>query len=330
MIQIPSQFAIHFALDFYSRTRIFGGRASEVPLFSEMKRSLQYAAAISNGSSLCIEKYHGNSHQVIFSPATRGLRPTCRCELSDLMIIIFSPTLKQARLTFLQAKYEKQIRPFPCLNSYEANIEQWDLLSNRPSIKGALSSFCPPRDLLSAAILPSIGTFAFFIELPNNNFQIFYVIASELSLARFPGNSKYCRLKPKAYPICGTHNYCAYFSGGHYSSNSTTPGSHNECLVACGNVAFADQLYRMKIGSPIGQHNSSTAGTREWLGRTLSHLIERNVAPNFDATLIREFMRTMEIPASDGGRINDEQQGARSSGFGARSLLILKSNLGEG
>ena len=67
------------------------------------------------------------------------------------------------RISFLQAKSERKIMKNQCISNqpFKANLEQWDLLAHRPIING-VGSFDPPPNLLSSAILPSIGTFGFF------------------------------------------------------------------------------------------------------------------------------------------------------------------------
>jgi hypothetical protein len=128
------------------------------------------------------EEYHGGAHQVRFSGSAPYLRSDPRCELSDLLIVVYSPRSRRVRLTYLQAKSERLTISSVCGHRFSANLEQWFLLSTRPSING-VGSFAPPADLLSGALLPSVGTFAFFFKDLAGHFEIYYASASFLAPA---------------------------------------------------------------------------------------------------------------------------------------------------
>lgn len=102
MTKLDVVFARKFDNSFRSLTR--GGQHNELSLFRAMHSAL---TGVSN--QFHIEEYHGGSHQVTFNTNVSYARSKARCELSDLMIIAYSTTLRTVRLTYLQAKAEKNL-----------------------------------------------------------------------------------------------------------------------------------------------------------------------------------------------------------------------------
>jgi len=180
MIDLAVEFGRQFDSTFKIKTH--GYSHDEIPLFRAMCTSLT-----SLSKQFDVEEYHGNSHQVVFTGNGSYARSNARCELSDLMIVAYSPITKNVRLTYLQAKSERATLNSVCGREFSANLEQWFLLSNRPKISGVGNSFNPPGDLLSSAILPSVGSFAFFYKDMTGEFQTYFSTANYL----FP---------PKIYP----------------------------------------------------------------------------------------------------------------------------------
>lgn len=214
-------FAISFDKAFRQQTR--GTGFGEIALFRALQSVLMSLSPVFH-----IEEYHGAAHQVCFQSAVSGTRPTSRCELSDLMFLVFSRKSKCARLTYFQAKSERC--RFTKDMTFWANLEQWSLLANRPSVVG-VGRFMPPSDLLSAALLDSVGSFGFFYRDSNNDCQVFYATASQL----VPTKSWKTRR-------------------GKVQVVRTTPrqmrSADHECRFAKENKSFALNLYGMKIGTP--------------------------------------------------------------------------------
>lgn len=111
------------------------------------------------------------------------------------------------------------------------------LLSSRPKISG-VGRFNPPPDLLSGAILPSIGSFAFFYKDKAGEFQTYFSSANQLSP---PTNYSQRNGRLLASVTCKVKSHIKY----------------DECLAACGNQSFASSLYRLEIGSPCSWRTNS-------------------------------------------------------------------------
>lgn len=80
-----------FASNFDSRFRSLtaGLSHNENPLFQAMRSAL-----VSLSGKFQVEEYHGSAHQVTFSGNGTYVRASARCELSDLMIIVYSSMAK--------------------------------------------------------------------------------------------------------------------------------------------------------------------------------------------------------------------------------------------
>lgn len=137
------------------------GLRGEVPLFRALIKAFEKL-----GKDVLTKEYHGNRYQVKF-PQQRGAgRHTPCCELCDVVFISYPANCPQlARITFnqvkvtnkkfLSSKYDDGQRHF----TFKGNLEQWDLLSNRPDITPRGKAIQLPHDILSKAILPSVGSF---------------------------------------------------------------------------------------------------------------------------------------------------------------------------
>lgn len=226
-----------------------GSNGGEIILFRNLKDTL---TSVKYGHRFHVEEYHGGSHQVKFMGDGGFARKNARCELSDLMVIVFSNKCKEARLTFLQAKYEKSKSIFKH-KGFLANSEQWLLLSSRPKITG-VKKFNPPQDLLSSAILHSVGSFIFFYKRPNGAFDICYSSADSLGFSYINKNSRSGRLL-------------------HINKVVRTSRLWGECVYAPTAFYFFNNLYMMRIGTPI---NNGPVETKKWLAGILNYHIENN------------------------------------------------------
>jgi hypothetical protein len=281
-------FGNNFDASFRSLTH--GYTHNEIPLFRALRSAL-----LSLSGKFQIEEYHGTSNQVTFSGNGSYARTNARCELSDLMIITYSPTSRHARLTYLQAKSERATLHSVCGRPFAANLEQWFLLSTRPALAGA-GTFNPPTDLLSSALLPSVGSFAFFYKDGGGEFQTYYATANYMQpLGTY--SQRYGKLQ--AVGPCMVINNSGYA----------------ECLAACGNASFAKSLYRLEIGTPVHSAISHGLSTRNWLAANLRSQIQVARATDSPSGLAQELL----------GILQPEETQALSRSFGAKHLIIIKS-----
>ena len=280
------------AYDLKFRTHTKGFSHAEVPLFQEMHKAL-----VGLSGKFDIEEYHGTAHQVEFVCKGSFARTNARCELSDLMIVTFSSVAKSARLTYLQAKSERATLPSVCGRQFSANLEQWFLLKNRPKISG-VGKFNPPQDLLESALLPSIGSFAFFYKDQLGEFQTYYAAANFLK-------------PPKTY----SQRYGKLRAIG--PCHVGTTATHPECFAACGNRSFAESLFRLEIGTPIDSSISQAIGTRNWLAANLRARISAAQQENTPFGLAEELL----------GLLAPDSNGVGSGSFGAKHLILIKSTV---
>jgi len=279
------------AYDVKFRNLTTGLPHAEIPLFQSLR-----AALIGLSGMFDVEEYHGGKHQVTFAGNGSYARTNARCELSDLMIVSFSSITRSARLTYLQAKSERARLPSVCGGHFSANLEQWFLLKQRPTITG-FGNFSPPNDLLSSALLPSVGSFAFFYKDRMNDFQTYYAAACYMA-------------PPKVY----SQRYGKLQPIGPCRLNIS--GAHKECLAACDNRSFAESLFRLQIGTPVDSSIHQAISTRNWLSAILRDRIRESQQANSPFVLAQELL---DLLASDTNE-------SSNNSFGAKNLIIIKSN----
>lgn len=289
---VDSAVAFATAYDLKFRTLTKGLSHKEIPLFQQMQNAL-----VELSGSFDIEEYHGVAHQVKFAGNGSFARAIARCELSDLMIVTFSSVAKSARLTYIQAKSERATLSSACGRHFSANLEQWFLLQKRPQING-VGKFNPPPDLLASAILPSVGSFAFFYKDLSGEFQTYYAAANYLTPPKLY-SQRYGKLKAIGPCQVGIH------------------ATHTECFAACGNYSFAESLFRLEIGTPIDVSVSQATGTRNWLVANLRARIRAAQQENAPTGLSQELVRLL---APDGNELGN-------GSFGAKRVILIKSNV---
>ena len=220
-------------------------RESSRANFSEVQ---QFKALMRSFASLRgpfkIEEFHGMKHQVVFNGQGSWGRPSARCEISDLLIVSYRKHPEfQARATLLQAKKSNEkhtslCRGFPSsipYTDFKANLEQWDLLSRRPDVLPYPPFHCHP-EILSGAILPSIGSIGVFHRYSGKNYGFFYMSADSAEPLSAP-KRKHAKLKTKTV------------------KTSRNVNGYTECTFACCLPTFAKSLYELEIGTPIDQRN---------------------------------------------------------------------------
>ncbi|EMB4114162.1 hypothetical protein DMW62_28980 [Serratia marcescens] len=255
--------------------------SGEIALFRAFIRAFN-----SLGANALTQEYHGNRYQVKFS-ANRGTgRPVPRCELCDVMIIHYpAGNPRAARVTFNQAKVSSN--PLQCAPvvfspyKFRANLEQWDLLSNRPSISATTAKINFPADLLSNALLPSVGTFGVFYP-KGQGFDFAYFVANGLS----PLKNNY---KPS-----GTLQWNTQLG------QVRKIGHYDEITATCCMYTFGKSLELGLIGTPLQQVLYGSTGTTEmriWLGSMLSSLQEMHPDSDLPSELAEGFELTHEEPS---------------------------------
>lgn len=214
--------------------------------FSEVQ---QFRALMKSFNSLDndfrVEEFHGMKHQVVFNGEGSWGRASARCEISDLLIITYrkSPEFT-ARATLLQAKRSTDKHSNLCIDAsnfipktnFKANLEQWDLLSRRPHVIPHPPFNCHP-EILSGAILPSIGSLGVFHKISHKNYDFFYMSADATEPLNSP-TGKFAKLKTKTLK--------------HYRNVN----GYTECTYAGCLPVFAMELYDLKIGTPIDPDNT--------------------------------------------------------------------------
>ena len=225
-----------------------------------------------------IEEYHGNSHQVRFDGEREynhdWRRKNARCELADLLIVTYRHNPKSIRLSFVQAKRERKIIDVNSTQElvFKANLEQWDLLGNRPVLKeeDEKKRFNPPPKILTGAVLPSVGTFIFFYKTDKTApYEIFYCIADKLS------------------PNCNPKTRDSYLKVGLSICHLCRENIYEICKMRSDNLAYPQILYAFKaydfalalsyqlIGTPIEDNPKDTEqkkACRDWLFGVLNQL----------------------------------------------------------
>lgn len=256
------------------------GARGEIALFRAFIRAFN-----SLGSNALAQEYHGNRYQVKFSANRGSGRPVPRCELCDVMIIHYpAGNPREARVTFNQAKVSSN--PLQCAPAvfapykFRANLEQWDLLSNRPSIS-TTAKINLPADLLSSALLPSVGTFGVFYP-KGKEFDFAYFVANELS----PLKNNY---KPS-----GTLQWKTQLG------QVRKIGHYDEITATCCMYTFGQSLELGLIGTPLQQvlyHSTGSTEMRIWLGSILSSLQEMHPDSDLPNELVEGFELTREEPS---------------------------------
>jgi hypothetical protein len=262
-----------------------GGAFRELRLFRALREAI-----LSTKPRYPVEEFHGARSQVIFSACAPWTKSIARCELSDLCIVWFRKYPRPiARITFMQAK-RSQHSHSPCIytgasinENFDGDSTQWYLLHNRPSLMGRFTTFKPPANLLSDALLPSVASYCVFHERATRDYSFFYASADVIT-ASTPTKAGNVQLNASA------STPTAFISG------------FTEQKWACCPRIFGSALFSGLIGSPIhldGTISSADAAWRSsvrgWLGSILAGAIRnQQVGP-----VIQAFATTFEVPIAE-------------------------------
>jgi hypothetical protein len=296
-------------LDYFFRNETYGAPPREVPLFRTLQTAIRHFSRYAE-----VEEYHGSVSQVEFTPPAHAsynwTRPNPKCELADLLIVVFTTRdTPSIRLTLFQAKSERNWRS-PDLSDlpwFKGNLEQWDLLSRRPQISGAYSTFSPPRGLLHDAVLPSVGSFGFFFRRSaNSDYNLYYTRASSLQ---------------------PTFNYANRHGGRLIVSDPNLYNEQHGYAEACranSICSFGALLHSHLIGTPIhpdaDQYNDEASRRiRNWLVNSVRQAVEeKGIETGGEGIEVGQ--RFLETYGDD-----VEVENANYS-FGAKSLLLINTD----
>jgi hypothetical protein len=256
----------------------------EIKLFRALR-----SAIIATAPMFPVEEFHGSRSQVVFSSCLPWTKTVARCELSDLCIIWFRTRPRpEARITFLQAKRSPKLHT-PCTSVsgsihevFRGDSTQWYLLHQRPPLLGRYSTFQPPPNLLSDALLPSVASYCVFHRRAGGGYGLFYVSADVISAAP---------------PIkAGETTLTAAIA-----TASAVVHGLPEQKWACCPVVFGAALYSGHIGTPIDRSaglptadDAARTATRNWIGSIFSGAVREGVGP-----VIRTFLGAFDIAASE-------------------------------
>lgn len=298
-------YGCRFAGEFYQRTH--GSSAGEIGLFRKMMDALTAAGGL--GSGVKSAEIHGNSHQVRFVGPGGYSRVNARCELADVMVVAFSPHSNQARLSFIQAKSERNFGIHTGIvgRKLRANLEQWDLLSRRPEIKG-VGAFNPPPSLLSGATRRSVGSFVFFVKDGRGGYDIYYA-----SAARLPLGGRYTQRNGS---LLAQDALCTFRPGG------------GEAHSMVGAFKFGVCLADLLIGASIGPKQRGAWGGS--VNRFIAQQVRRAMRNLGDEATEQqvELSRSVERLLDPDNRDADDI-GGLAPAFGARSLLLIQTSNSE-
>lgn len=279
-----------FAQDFATNSTGLG--KGEITLFQAMHKSME---GVAKCPEVVVEEYHGSNHQVTFTGTGTYSRTAARCELSDLLVVVYDRQTMDARLSYIQAKSERIVAANACGiagSRLTANLEQWDLLARRPRISG-VGSFRPPPDLLSSAPLASVGSFVFFLH-GAGGVEIQYAAASNL------------QRPPQSVSRNGR-----LIAGPDRCQCDPSP----ECLSVYGNADFGVFLFGLMIGTPILTFGKpGTKSVCSWLAGQLRGFAAQAAMADTRAELASELADRLDP---------DRAPAAEEPNVGAASFLIV-------
>ena len=254
------------------------GARDEISLFRAFIRSFGNL-----GSDALAAEYHGTRHQVEFDEQRGAGRSRPRCELCDVLIVQYEAgNPAGARLTLNQAKVSgKQLGCGYTVRTgtrttFRANLEQWDLLANRPDVSPATRRFCPPRPLLSGALLPSVGSFGVFYPTGSGSFEFAYFVAELLG------------------PLRNNSGRTGTLMWRHVFLSCRAISGYQEVNGTCCLPMFGDALEKGLIGTPVRdlvRRSKDTKYVRTWLASLLLRL--RREHP--DSDIPGELLQGLEL-----------------------------------
>lgn len=238
--------------EFYKLTR--NVKFDEVDLFTKLQdafinlksmNSYQYAIDIIHGAKSYVD-FNFNSHWVSNIPF--GASKTR--ELADMLFVIYSPCRDIIRITYMQNKKGD------AADKFKADLCQLHLLAKRERIISTKLPACVfgDPDILSKAILPSVGSYG-----------VFYRAGSDIEMSYFPAaNITPCKKLAKTVVRKVKYDYSKHGFGVICNKNGFDENQGTYRLED-----FCDSLIRMEIGTPIQSSMPSFAGVVNFLYRSI-------------------------------------------------------------
>lgn len=262
----------------------------EVDLFEQMLLDLKRYY----GATVVAEKTH--QHYVTFDavhPITTA-HINLRREISDLLIIVYSPKRHIARATFLQAKVARNGCGLKGAKfNFNGEYFQYYLLSQRPIFRCASCGF--PYDILRNAYLSSIGSYGVFYKDANSNVDFAYQPADLLLQKPLSTNTKIWHFE--------CDNSKTYYS----------PKGIPDLYCTYDIDVFEKELINLRLGSPI------TTNRRYWHYPHFlwHHLVDSIVSSNQSDDLIHEVMDGVDefaefLMLNEERFLSEDQEGAQN------------------
>lgn len=184
---------------------------------------------------MLVEIIHGNKSIVEFmyeaDYISEILKPVeKKCELGDMLFIVFSKNEGVFRLTYMQNKIGNK------WDNFRLDLIQFALLNKKPSITSDRLPKCvfENKDILKKAILPSVTSYGVFYK-DADAYEMSYLLASEVKLNKIKAKSQ----KRMAGYQSDKSGSVIHIKG--------YEGSQGEKTLK----EFGDSLYNLKIGTPI-------------------------------------------------------------------------------
>lgn len=222
----------------------------------------KYASVIINP-----RKTHGRKNQVSFTPIppyynVPGWNTNVSKEISDVFFMVYSPQMGIARMTHLQAKYEKNMGINPQANNFVFKLDdgQFLMMHNRlPLTRAGLF----PRDIFSFPLYSdSIASYGVFYSDPNGDFNMAYEVAPLIS---YPGMTPYATRKSRDEHSFATMNDLWGYTNLHLQKAMSFfahfPYCCDWCFGECGcapellstvNIdTFENELLKLHVGTRV-------------------------------------------------------------------------------
>lgn len=206
----------------------------EIDIFENMSLILNHTIPETN--AIFVKKTHGRAGFVNFNSNTCG---NVTREIADTLSIVYNKHINEIRISFLQAKYNrnKNIKPF--LKTPNSDYCQWDLLKNRYPIqsKGSIQF---PTDILRFTNYKSITSYGIFYW-NSTMIDMLYTIPDILQPSVYPCINQ----KQKVTLTFPGHQHCP--RQGCFTPNPL----HNELFSTCNIDLYEQFLLNGFIGAPI-------------------------------------------------------------------------------
>ena len=208
----------------------------------------QYAIDIIHGHKSLVD-FHFNSTWVSTVPYGN---PVAR-ELADMMFVIYSYQQKQIRITYMQIKRGVSDSKF------RADLYQLHLLSQREHITSTKLPDClfGDPDILSHAILPSVGSYG-----------VFYKYNQCVEMSYYPA----CLILPRKL-VGQSVVRTAEYDTSNYGDTPIING-YIECQGTLQISHFGDALIGMQIGTPIYSGMTSHKDLIKFLSKNVSSFMQ--------------------------------------------------------